>query len=93
MPFFTDRCSENSYYLSLGSNEYTLKRISGKTRKPGVHMTGRFTGSGIDMTVKQLGALKKEAGDGPESGGGDVMVTISKGGQRKEFKAFLTYGP
>lgn len=96
--FFTDRCSEDEYFIGINGEEVRLRRISKKPGRPH-YFIGSFAGRGVAVEIKYPGLIKKTnrpAGAGDEDrfqiGRYKVIVTVKKGTLKKTFKGSLLYG-
>jgi hypothetical protein len=89
--YFTDRCSEDNYFIGLDGEEVRLKRISQKPGRPH-DFIGSFAGRGVRVEISHPRLIKKTVEDNLESGAYHVLVTVKKGSLKKTFKGVLSYG-
>jgi hypothetical protein len=90
--FFTDRCTQKSYYIGINGVDYQLRRTNGNPDRP-PYLTGSFVGDGIKVKVTELRSIKKKNDDGVESGESLVLVTISQGKNTEKFEGVASFGP
>ena len=96
--FFTDRCSDEDYFIGINGKEVRLKRISKKPGKPTAFI-GSFAGEGVRVEISRPRLLGKITYDSDGSGEKEVLdasykvlVTVKKGALKKSFKGILWYG-
>jgi hypothetical protein len=90
--FFTDRCSNNDYFIGINGVEYKLKRKSRESSRP-PYLTGSFAENGIQVKVEKIRSINQVNNDGVESGELEVFVTITQNKKVKKVKGILSYGP
>jgi hypothetical protein len=96
--FFTDRCSEETYFIGLNGEEVRLTRISKKPRKPHLFI-GSFAGEGVSVEIGHPRLIGKSyVPNEPRTEANvldaayRVLVTVKKGALKKTFKGVLSYG-
>jgi hypothetical protein len=91
--FFSDRCSSETYYLSINGKQYQLKRKPSGKIEVDPHI-GSFVGADVQMTVRFVKHITRELIDGDTpSGSAAVAVELKIGRRVERFKATLLYGP
>jgi hypothetical protein len=95
--FFTDRCSEEQYYIGIDGKEHTLRMTSTKTGT--IPFIGSFAGEGVTVRIDNPRLRGKAYEEGqPKTedyvidADYDVRVTITKGALKKTLQAQLWYG-
>jgi hypothetical protein len=97
--FFTDRCSENDYFIGINGEEIELRRVSKKRGKP-TNFMGSFAGNGIRVVISNARLTSKTYFEGEarnednvENATYKVNVRVTTGGLTKTFKdVTLSYG-
>jgi hypothetical protein len=96
--FFTDRCSEDEYFIGINGKEVRLRRISKKPGKP-TNFIGSFAGEGVSVEISHPRLIGKTYFPNvPRTEGNvldasyKVLVTVKKGALKKSFKSVLSYG-
>ena len=96
--FFTDRCSEEDYFIGVNGIEHPMKKVSADPQAPH-HFIGSFAGDGISVRVGQPRLLYKkyipgeaETDDNILDAAYEVLVTVKKGGLERSFQGSLLYG-
>lgn len=96
--FFTDRCSDEEYFIGIEGKEVRLRKISKKLRNAH-YFIGSFAGEGFRVDVRYPGRTKRtydpyitDDRDKLPNGSFNVNVTVRKGGQTKTFKGVLLWG-
>ena len=94
--FFTDRCSEEEYFIGINGKEVRLRRVSKEPGKPH-DFIGAFAGEGFSVeisTQERVEVLAREriGEDEIVSGAFNVDITVKHGAIKKAFKGVLMYG-
>ncbi len=96
--FFTDRCSEDEYFIGVNGEEVRLRR-TGRARARPHHFVGTFAGGGLSVRVSRPRLIRKTYLPGEPRNEANVLdaayrvlVTVRKGRVEKSFDGTLLYG-
>ena len=95
--FFSNLCGEG-YVVSLDGQQFALKRLSPKARKP-PYLTGVYAGKGVRMRVESPRLLSKEYDEGQPRNERNVVsaryavsVRVVQGKRTNRFAGEVWYG-
>ncbi len=96
--FFTDRCSENEYFIGINGKEVRLRRTSKEPGKPH-DFIGSFAGEGFTVEINNPRPVGDTALERDESNEDEVIVgtyevdiTVNNKTNKESFKGILSYG-
>jgi hypothetical protein len=96
--FFTDRCSEDEYFIGINGKEVRLRRIAKQSGRP-AYFLGSFAGEGVSVQISHPRLIKKTYLPGEPRNEENVLdaeykvlIAVKKGALKKTYNGVFWYG-